>query len=173
MSEGGPISQSDLKKLVTYEPETGLLKWIDSPARNVKAGSVAGSVNKADGYVKVKIRGKLYLAHRLAVFYMTGVWPDHTDHANAIRSDNRWSNLRSCSSLENAWNKSKQHNNTSGCIGVTWCKRSMKWKPSISVKGKRISLGYWDDVELADLIAREAREKYHGEYANHGYEVQE
>lgn len=167
------ITQDELKRVIFYDPKSGLLTWIVSPSRSVRAGSLAGSINKSDGYVKVKVNGRLYFGHRLAVLYMTGEWPDHTDHANAIKSDNRWSNLRVCSSLENAWNKSKQHNNTSGFVGVTWCKKSMKWKPSLSVRGKRINLGYWDDIELADLIVREARNKYHGEYANHGYEVKE
>ena len=34
-------------------------------------------------------------------------------------------------------------------------------------KKKRQNIGYFEDFELAELVALEAREKYHGLYANH------
>ena len=37
------------------------------------------------------------------------------------------------------------------------------------VNKKMRSLGSFDDLELAQLVAVEARNKFHGEYVNHGY----
>jgi hypothetical protein len=38
----------------------------------------------------------------------------------------------------------------------------------IRINRKKKNLGYYADIELAELIAIEAREKYHGTFANHG-----
>ena len=40
-----------------------------------------------------------------------------------------------------------------------------KWRVRISVKNKSISIGCFEDLELADLVAQEARDKYHKEFA--------
>lgn len=52
-------------------------------------------------------------------------------------------------------------NNTSGCKGVAWHKRTNKWQAYITIKGKRTNLGSY--IEKADAIkARKAAElKYH------------
>ena len=36
------------------------------------------------------------------------------------------------------------------------------------VNGKKKTIGYFDDIEFAELVAIEARNKYHMEFANHG-----
>jgi len=36
------------------------------------------------------------------------------------------------------------------------------------VNGQRKYFGYFDDIELANLVAQEARNKFHKEFANHG-----
>ena len=70
-----------------YDPETGLFFRFGS-------ARVLGSLN-SDGYVKIKMRGQTVLAHRLAWFYVHGVWPEFViDHRNEVRHDNRIRNLR-------------------------------------------------------------------------------
>jgi len=44
---------------------------------------------------------------------------------------------------------------------------SIKWFVYVDVNKKRNNIGYFEDIELAELVAIEAREKYHGAYANH------
>jgi hypothetical protein len=58
-------------------------------------------------------------------------------------------------------------NNTSGCKGVYWNKRNRKWQVSVGVSKKQKHIGYFDDLELAELVALEARDKYHGNFAKH------
>ena len=41
------------------------------------------------------------------------------------------------------------------------------WVVSIMVAGKRKYIGSFEDLELADLVATEARDKFHGQFARH------
>ena len=95
---------------------------------------------------------------------------DHEDH-NPL--NNRRCNLRPATKSENAHNKSKQHNNTSGVIGVCWKKNENKWKAQIVVNNKQISLGYYQNKEEAIKRRLEAEKKYFGEFAPQKYLYEE
>lgn len=56
----------------------------------------------------------------------------------------------------------------SGIKGIHWDKATSKWKTQLSIKGKRKCFGSFYDLELAQLVIDEAREKYHKIYANYG-----
>jgi hypothetical protein len=105
--------------------------------------------------------------HKLIYLYHHGVVPDQLDHINRDSTDNRIENLRPVNSFENTCNRRLFLNNTSGCKGVAWNKRVKKWQSYVSIKTKIKHLGYFDDLELADLVSTEARDLYHGKYANH------
>lgn len=66
-----------------------------------------GTVRK-DGYIAAAVKGKQYLLHRLAFFYVNGYMPVEIDHINGIRSDNRISNLREVDHKENTRNRNKR-----------------------------------------------------------------
>jgi hypothetical protein len=110
-----------LKELLCYEYETGLFYWLVSPARNVKAGQIAGNMGK-DGYVRIGFSGHLYQAHRLAWTYTHGDYPEGEqpliDHINGKKDDNRIMNLKLSSDGENSKNRKMQSRNTSGITGV-------------------------------------------------------
>ena len=86
------------------------------------------------------------------------------DHINHNVLDNRKNNLRICTQNDNAKNKSKQINNTSGRVGVTWDKQTNKWLAQIQVNGKNIKLGRFKNKEEAIRAREEAELKYFGEY---------
>lgn len=162
------ITQDELQSLLHYEPETGVFSWKVSPNRRIKVGSVAGTPQNR-GYVNIKISGKLYLAHRLAFLYMTGEFPpDDVDHANGIKNDNYWSNLRQATRSENNHNLRLSSANTSGVKGVTWNKPAGKWRAVICIQGKNRHLGYFTTIEAAETVVRSARIELHGAFANHG-----
>jgi hypothetical protein len=96
------LTQQILKERLSYDPQTGKFLWIKPTVSNIKAGATAGGVNKGHGYHVIRLYGKLYLAHRLAWFYMTGEWPIELDHINRIKHDNRWDNLRKATRSQNA-----------------------------------------------------------------------
>src|ERR1700730_6426271 len=90
------LTQERLKELLSYDPETGIFRWIakSSPFSNILIGDIAGSP-LAHGYLQIKIDGEQYLQHRLAFLYMLGRLPKgEGEHANLDKADNRWCNLR-------------------------------------------------------------------------------
>lgn len=156
------ITQERLKELVNYDPNTGV--FTNKAQRgNLLAGAETGYED--GGYIKLRLDKKLYKAHRLAFLYMTGSFPSSdTDHVNGIKNDNRFCNLRQATRGENMMNIGIKKHNTSGYKGVTFYKKTGKWKAQIQANKKKISLGYFDDI-------REAAEAYifaaldmHGDY---------
>jgi excinuclease UvrABC ATPase subunit len=145
------LTQERLKELLHYDEETGVFTWLNSPRNNVPSGSIAGTIDKK-GYVRILYSKKLYLAHRLAWLYVHGNFPKNDiDHINGNPTDNRICNLRPVTRKQNMENKKIYKTNKSGYSGVTWHSRDKKWNVRIGHYGKRISLGYFDN--LNDAIA--------------------
>lgn len=160
------LSQKELKKLLHYDPDTGVFTRLVTTSNRSKAGAIAGS--PSNGYSSIRINYKLYYAHRLAWLYMTGAFPeDHIDHINHIRTDNRWANLRDVTQAENGKNQPKINTNTSGVTGVCWHKAANKWTAYVHTKEKRKSLGYFSD-KFDAICARKSAEVQHGFHENHG-----
>jgi hypothetical protein len=96
-----------------------------------------------------------------------GYLPYHVDHINGIKNDNRIENLRPASKAENSYNSKLKKNNTSGIKSVRWNKINKVWMVTLGVNGKAKYFGSFKDIELAELVAIEARNKYHGQFANY------
>lgn len=150
-----------LHELLKYDSESGIFTWKVRTSKRVKKGQIAGTV-KDDGYIRIRIDGTLYLAHRLAWLYHYGTFPENEiDHINRNKSDNRIGNLRDVDRVTNAINKDLQSNNESGVAGVRWSKGSNKWRAYIGVEGKTIQLGYF--VEFHEAVnARKNAEVLYG-----------
>ena len=103
------------------------------------AGSVAGYINKTDGYVRVRVDTQMWLAHRLAFLYVKGRFPrGELDHKDDVRSNNGLKNLRECSISLNCANRRMSSLNTSGYRGV-YKKRKGLWY----AKCGKNTLGYF------------------------------
>lgn len=87
------------------------------------------------------------------------------DHIKHNKIDNRKSQLRLVTYTQNAINRKKQSNNTSGATGVYWNRNMQKWFAEIRLNKKRIFLGYFDNFEDAVKTRKEAEEKYFGEFS--------
>lgn len=150
------LSISELKEDVTYDPETGI--FVRRRTRpGVKAGSVAGCSSHL-GYVKVCVLGKRYYAHRLAWMYIHGTWPEHEiDHINGDPSDNRISNLRPATRLENCQNLVTKKGN----LGASWHIQNKKFIAQIQVKGVQVNLGFFDKREDAQAAYLKAKANLH------------
>jgi len=161
------LTQELLKELLNYDPDTGIFTWkVFRGGGSPKVGEIAGSP-VTDGYIKIKLAGKLRAAHHLAWLYMTGELPVELDHIDRNPANNRWENLRKATSHQNAHNKGKYKNNTTGYKGV-FAAPSGAWHARIRVEGRLKFLGTFSTPELAHKAYCAAADKLHGEFANYG-----
>lgn len=88
------------------------------------------------------------------------------DHIDGNRLNNVKSNLRPATRQQNAANRSRHNNNTSGTAGVHYHKLSGKWRATITYKGRCIELGLFAEKSDAIAARKKAIIEYFGEFAN-------
>jgi hypothetical protein len=143
------VTHAELRRALHYDPKTGAFRWATPGyGRRAKVGYL-----RPDGYLVIRIDGRNYLAGPLAWFWMTGEWPkNEIDHDNRKRADNRWKNLKDATRLENARNRNRSKNNTSGTNGVSWHAGNRRW----CVKLRQKYLGAFLTKAEAVAFARRA-----------------
>jgi len=150
------LSQEELKKVLSYDPATGVFRWAVPMLRNkIKAGDIAGSYDP-DGYICITYRKYNYKSHRLAFLYMEGFFPgskEQIDHINGIRDDNSFLNLRIVSCQENCQNRI-EHRKNGQLPGAFFRRKSGRWLSQITIDGKHYHLGTWATKEEANLAYR-------------------
>lgn len=87
------------------------------------------------------------------------------DHIDRNPLNNRKTNLRKATHIENTRNRSLPSHNTSGVIGVTWHCRDFHWKSRITINSQRINLGSFVNKEDAIKTRLTAELKYYGKFA--------
>lgn len=146
------LTQSELKSVLRYNPETGVFIWVKKSSRNIKYGQVAGS-RHGNGYVCIGLNGKIHKAHRLAWLFVNGYLPEQDiDHINGVKYDNRIVNLREVSQSCNTKNCGNLASNKSGVKGVYWNRAGGKWRAQITVMGKKYELGSYGDFDEAVCV---------------------
>lgn len=158
------VTQELLHELFEYRD--GVLYWKAKRIGCTK-GKPAGRISSS-GYLQTSVFYKRYANHRLIFLMHYGYLPKFLDHVDENKLNNSIENLRPATINENNRNVGMKKNNTSGFKGVYWNKKSQKWIVNVKVNGKTRHFGCFLDKELAALVAIEARNKYHGEFANHG-----
>ena len=172
MNNHNIIDISILRKLLRADFETGILFWLERPgnkAFNARfAGKEAFTAFSKSGYKNGIVLYKHFKRSRMIFALYHGKWPkDQIDHINHNRSDDRISNLREVTAIENMKNYSMPSTNRSGVCGVSWHKKSTKWQANISVDGKLKNLGHYHNKEAAISARLKAEIKYRF-HPNHG-----
>lgn len=174
------LSPAELRLLLGHDPEQGTFVFKPRPRElfetegawkkwttDCEGKPAMVTARNRRGYLAGNIFGNTYAAHRVMWAMETGEWPDLIDHINGDLQDNRFCNLRSVDSAGNAKNQALSHNNKSGHLGVYVRSENGKWRATIRVKRRVVSLG--DFAEYQDAVkARQAAEKHYGFHPNHG-----
>lgn len=151
-----------------FEYRDGAIYWkIDTNKSLKKIGKRAGCLSTCS-YGVVNLDGKSYSIHKVIFCMHHGYMPVVVDHINRVRADHRIENLRAATHSTNNFNKVTQKNNKLGIKNVCWSKQNKKWLVQLMENRKKVVNLYVEDLELAELVAHEARDKYHKEFANHG-----
>jgi hypothetical protein len=149
-----------LKETLFYNEETGLFIRLKRTSNCIKANQIACRLNSYNNYRQVTFLGKTYQAHRLAWFYVYGVWPTgQIDHINRNKFDNRLVNLRDCTLSENKQNSNMYKTNKTGFKGVF--NKGNTYEAGIKVNGKRIYLGRFKEAKDAYQAYVCAAKKFH------------
>lgn len=158
------LTHEELIEILDYCSWSGLFKWKVNRNNNVKKGMFAGGKDIKRGYIKLTIvlkdgKKHTYLAHRLAWFYVYGVWPTKdVDHKDGIKHHNWLDNLREATDQENNRNKGVMKSSATGLKGVN---------PGKNGKFRSyICLGTFNTKEEAAEAYRQAALKLHGEFAH-------
>lgn len=169
-------TQLELRRLLNYDPETGVFTWKerregDWPVGRYQkmncatwnaqyAGKIAGTRNSSR-YTIMQFGSRNLRAHRLAWIYMNGDEPfGDLDHINRNRSDNRIANLRIVDRSQNMRNYLLCKSNSSGVRGVAWNKQNFRWEAHIKNGNIEYHLGSFKDFEVAVKARYEAETKY-------------
>lgn len=114
------------------------------------------------GYAVRKPSSVRFFMHRVVINTPEGMF---TDHINRNKLDNRRENLRICTRSQNCANVGILPSNTSGYKGVSFDSREGKWRANIRVKGKKHSLGYFENIIEAVSAYNIAALEHFGEFA--------
>lgn len=160
-------SAERLNELFLYEPETGVLRAKVTLANNrtmYRVGDEVGYSN-GNGYLVVTVDKQLCFVHRVIWKLVTGKEPAaYLDHANRIKDDNRWTNLREATARQNAANTGLRRMNQWGATGVTPLKTG--WAAHITGDGGAHEfLGVFPTVDRAAQAYERRHKELHGEFA--------
>jgi hypothetical protein len=153
----------ELKRYYEYNPETGIVIL-----KEMRCNSDAKRVGKQIGNLRRRSNTLVWtINHKYKNFYLSRfIWKLMTEedpgkliveHKNRDSTDNRWCNLRLATFSQNTFNRFS--------MGYSKRKESGKYRARVTVDGKRVSIGSFDNEEDAKQALLLARKQYYGEFA--------
>lgn len=179
-SRNGALAEL-VQRVFVYDPAGGDVRWryrssdmFDDGLRSsaVKAaqwnGKLAGKAVRAPAGSRIQFCGQTLQLTHIIWLLMTGGLPGGViDHQNGDPRDNRFENLRDVPLADNNRNRKVPATNSSGAIGVHWCRRAQRWLARITVDGRKVEVGRSKvrDEAIRMWSASPFRARYH---PNHG-----
>lgn len=154
------MTPQDLREHFHYDAASGVFTRLKAQHRSL-IGKPAARLGSR-GYLVLFYKAHPYLAHRCAVAWMTGKWPEaDVDHQNGDPCDNRWDNLRVVASSTNSENQRRAHRDSAtGILGVSRHGRA-GFRAQIKVDGKNRHLGTFPTAEEASAAYLRAKRELH------------
>ena len=168
-----PVPLEYLRQRFELRPNDGLLIWLTRPLEHFATRGAWATWNKRfageavalpikDGYLRTRLNGRDISVHHIVFALTTGAWPaDEIDHRDGDPGNNRPSNLREATRVEQNQNRKLRDDNTSGFEGVSWHRRDRRWQAAIKVQLRRIHLGYFVTPEAARTAYLAAKREFH------------
>lgn len=150
-----PLNKRHFTRIDLVDADLASLKWYPQ-------------INKTNIYVMGVTNRSTVFLHRVILSRVLNrplLSREHVDHKNNNSLDNRRSNLRLATPLQNAQNARIRKDNTSGYKGVFWDKHAQKWRARIRVNKRYKYLGCFDTPEDAYKAYCQASRIYHGEFS--------
>lgn len=144
-----------------YDGQRGVLIARIRTSQRTPVGTTMGSDN-GKGYLRIRLDGVTYRAHRLVWLWVHGEWPTgEIDHINGVRHDNGIENLRVVDRALNNQNlkRAQRNNRSSGLLGAY--RHGKKWQAQITFGGVSTTLGTFDTAEEAHAAYLEAKRLHH------------
>lgn len=172
-------TQEELQALLDYNPLTGELTWKPRTSDQIphEAGRNAWNTKYANkpaftsddgyGYKTGAINYVNMKAHRVIWKMVYGCDPVFIDHEDHNRSNNRLTNLREATRVQNQQNCKKKSTNKSGTTGVWWNKSKQGWDVFIGLNGRKKNLGRFKTEQEA-IQARTNAEILYDYHPSHG-----
>lgn len=137
---------------------------------NVKTGNKLKPYTNENGYLEVGL-SKNKRTHTKRIHRLVGIAfidkineKSLIDHKDCNKTNNRLDNLRWCNNSENMRNSKISSRNNSGVRGVSFDKEKQKWKAVITVNGKIMHIGYFEDLEVAKIARQDKSKEIFGEF---------
>lgn len=156
------LTAERLREVLAYDPQTGAFVWLQKATKfsNVKVGDAAGS-RDGGGYLRIRVGGRKYKAHRLAWLHFYGAWPaENIDHIDGNGENNAIANLRDVTQSLNAQNiRGARADGSTGLLGVSACGSGFRAKIQVGNQGRW--LGTFDTPEEAHAAYITAKRQLH------------
>jgi hypothetical protein len=171
-----PLSSDEIAHIVNligYDPAEGRFWWKCKSSRKIMVGAEAGHIQafvrkrKTTFYRVIRVRHRLFLAHRIAWLIENGNLPEcRIDHIDGNTLNNKIDNFRLASNRQNLQNSQRRCDNKSGYKGVSWDRINSKWVVRIRAPdGSYKNLGRFDCAEIAHRAYCAEATKLFGEFA--------
>lgn len=151
------LTHKRLIELLDFNPATGGFVWKIALSNRVKVGDRAGVHHKVSGGRYISIDGEKFMAHRLAIFYVSGEIPENDVRPIDGNYDNcAIVNLKEVSRIELQHARGANKNNTSGYAGVSAAPHG-RFQAKITWNNAQVSLGMnFETSEMASKVVLSA-----------------
>lgn len=163
------LTQARLLEILRPDFTAGRFTWVSAPRFHPEVlGRDAGAEcphHSGKSYVVIKIDGKAYRRGRLMFLAAYGRWPAPClDHINGDSLDDRLTNLREATVMQNSWNHKRRAKTTALPMGVRQLK-SGRFQARIARGHQTIYLGSFATPDAAAATYAAKRKELFREWA--------